>query len=386
MKKTIGKPENWQDFESLCKKLWGEIWCIADRIKKNGRLGQKQAGVDVYGIPKGKNSYWGIQAKGKDDYSNAGLTENEIDKEIIKAKSFKPELSVYIIATTSNKDSKIEEYIRIKDAENRKQGSFEILLYCWEDIVDLIEENRNTYNWYVNELMHKTKFDFQVLFNDFQEILEIKPLLEKKIINHFLINKSYEEIISKHRAIIENINYPLNQTLNRLNLFLPSNDTFVNKSWIDFDIILQNTGSNVLEDWKFTIKFISGVQSLDNKITRTLIGDVSFINVDRNNPRHIDNEDLSIKYAPKEKTVLVQKDYKRFNTPLLIKTDATEIKYEWEIIARDFDLKGEGVIIVSPMYIEKIEEKETIFEEEVKQEIIIDYFKEKKTHNLHNNY
>ena len=22
----LQKPDNWQDFESLCKKLWGEIW------------------------------------------------------------------------------------------------------------------------------------------------------------------------------------------------------------------------------------------------------------------------------------------------------------------------------------------------------------------------
>ena len=104
MKKTLGKPENWQDFESLCKKLWGEIFSIPNKIKKNGRLGQEQAGVDVYGIPKGENKYWGIQAKGKDDYSNAKLSEKEILNEIEKAKKFQPELAVYIIASTTNGD------------------------------------------------------------------------------------------------------------------------------------------------------------------------------------------------------------------------------------------------------------------------------------------
>ena len=57
MKKTLGKPENWQDFESLCKKLWGEIFSIPNKIKKNGRLGQEQAGVDVYGILCVKRNY-----------------------------------------------------------------------------------------------------------------------------------------------------------------------------------------------------------------------------------------------------------------------------------------------------------------------------------------
>ena len=25
-KQQLRKPENWHDFENLCKKLWGEIW------------------------------------------------------------------------------------------------------------------------------------------------------------------------------------------------------------------------------------------------------------------------------------------------------------------------------------------------------------------------
>lgn len=79
MKKTIQKPENWPDFETLCKQLWGEIWGIPMKIKKNGRNGQPQAGVDVYGVPKGEANYWGIQCKGKGDYTNAKLTKKEID-------------------------------------------------------------------------------------------------------------------------------------------------------------------------------------------------------------------------------------------------------------------------------------------------------------------
>ena len=63
-KKHLRKPENWEDFENLCKKLWGEIWDCKE-IKKNGRKGQTQDGVDVYGIPKGEVSYYGIQCKGK---------------------------------------------------------------------------------------------------------------------------------------------------------------------------------------------------------------------------------------------------------------------------------------------------------------------------------
>lgn len=47
----IRKPQNWSDFEKLCKKLWGDIWCCSDTIQ-HGRSGQSQSGVDVYELPK----------------------------------------------------------------------------------------------------------------------------------------------------------------------------------------------------------------------------------------------------------------------------------------------------------------------------------------------
>ena len=81
----LQKPDNWQDFESLCKKLWGEIWGCSDSIKKHGRKGQAQHGVDVYGIPRDETMYYGIQCKGKDDYTRSKLTQEEVDEEIEKA-------------------------------------------------------------------------------------------------------------------------------------------------------------------------------------------------------------------------------------------------------------------------------------------------------------
>ena len=159
------KPENWQDFEKLCKKLWGEIWDCSDTIKRNGRSGQKQDGVDVYGIPKGENQYYGIQCKGKDDYTNSVLTSKEVDEEIEKAKGFKPALKQFIFTTTANKDVAIEEYVRQKDIENRQNGLFEVCLFCWEDIVDLIEERQDTYDWYINNCQYKDNTDIEVSFN-----------------------------------------------------------------------------------------------------------------------------------------------------------------------------------------------------------------------------
>ena len=43
---TLRRPANWQDFESLCLLLWRAEWKSED-IKKNGRNGQAQKGVDI---------------------------------------------------------------------------------------------------------------------------------------------------------------------------------------------------------------------------------------------------------------------------------------------------------------------------------------------------
>ena len=104
----LKKPSNWQDFEKLCKLLWGEIWSCEDSIKRHGRQGQNQHGVDVFSYVEKYGGYCGIQCKGKDDYTNAQLTEGEIDTEIEKALGFEPELKLLVFATTANKDAKIE--------------------------------------------------------------------------------------------------------------------------------------------------------------------------------------------------------------------------------------------------------------------------------------
>ncbi len=66
----------------------------------------------MYGIPKEESSYYSIQCKGKNEYSNRKFTKEEIDSEIEKAKSFIPELKKLYLTTTAEKDTKTEEYVR----------------------------------------------------------------------------------------------------------------------------------------------------------------------------------------------------------------------------------------------------------------------------------
>ncbi len=53
-------PAHWQDFEDLCLKLWRPRLIDA---KKNGRAGQPQAGVDIFGRDPKTDGWVGIQCK-----------------------------------------------------------------------------------------------------------------------------------------------------------------------------------------------------------------------------------------------------------------------------------------------------------------------------------
>jgi len=188
MKQQILKPENWQYFEELCKVLWGEIWNCPE-IKKNGRAGQNQHGIDIYGIPENQSQYFGIQCKGKDDYTKATLTEKEINLEIEKAKKFTPPLKKMYFATTANKDAKIEEFVRIKDIENRSNNLFEVHLFCWEDIAYLIEQNKRANDYYIKKKNFITNYRVEVLLDNGTNIKSFAPILVKHHIKYKIIDR-----------------------------------------------------------------------------------------------------------------------------------------------------------------------------------------------------
>ncbi|MGQ2984874.1 hypothetical protein [Flavobacterium sp.] len=339
MKKSVGKPLNWQDFESLCKKLWGEIWQIPHTIKKNGRSGQKQCGVDVYGIPKGSTEFWGIQCKGKDDYLNTQLTTKEVLREINEAKSFKPKLEKFVIVTTASKDVKIEEFVRLKSLENIREASFEILLYCWEDIVDLLEEYTNVLNWYLTGINQRKGYSINISFNDFNEQLTLHPTFVKNITKYQPTDKSHEQILSQQfKSQIRFDPFDFTACL------FPRG---TNKSYVDFEIVMENDGGSVIENWYITFKFVSGV---------TMIHKEDFPIIDKHLPFiDIDNDSKIITYNPVKDSPLIQKTNRYFKISLLPELDTAKIVVEWELIARDYNQNGNFEIFVEPKYLEKLE-------------------------------
>jgi hypothetical protein len=347
MKKTIRPPENWQDFETLCKKLFGEIWGCPYTIKKNGRLGQPQSGVDVYGKPKGETDHWGIQCKGKDNYLENKLTEKEIDEEIEKALTFEPKLKVYIFTTTAPKDVHIEKYIRLKDQESINKGNFEIILYSWQDIADLIEENRETFNWYVNNIQFKEQFDINVIIDTEQENNIIKPTFLKTIKEYKLRpapKPTPSSLLFSSYDHIETVKATLASIESMSGIFGPKK---INHGWCKFIISISNTGSKVLEDWKFWLEFGDSVKKVDDDFTNDIF---LYKDLSKYRTTWAYKEEKQILYRPLNNSPLIQKDSKSFECFCIPNFDSKEITIKWQLLARDFDRDGECKIIVEPEY------------------------------------
>jgi hypothetical protein len=367
MKKTIQKPENWQDFETLCKQLWGEVWGIPMKIKKNGRNGQPQAGVDIYGVPKGEFNYWGIQCKGKDDYANAKLTEKEIDTEIAKALNFKPDLSVFIFATTMNKDSSIEEYVRIKDFESRKDGKFEILLFCWEDIADLIDNNFDTYNFWVGNRQHKIKFDFAVNLNEFKSEHIIRPKCIRTIKKYRLKEPEFDKFDLPTSALFASI-----ARMNKMPMLNPAlisvTQKRINKAICSFEVIMENIGACVIEDWRVRLRVVGEHKEILDQLGTGPMGMID-LTVLQHKRTYVDG--CRITYTPKNNEPLIQKDNRFFKAYIIPECKEYTIPIEWELLARDYNCTGTIYLKVEPIYEDKIIYEDVENEEEIKEDEII---------------
>ncbi len=86
LNQQIFPPANWQDFENLCADLWTKIWNDSF-TQNNGRAGQPQHGVDVFGRIDGQGDYCGVQCKGRDGRFGAAVTEKELREEAKKLRS-----------------------------------------------------------------------------------------------------------------------------------------------------------------------------------------------------------------------------------------------------------------------------------------------------------
>lgn len=135
----IPAPRSWDAFEDLCHDLWRRIW-NDPKTQKNGRRGQAQCGVDVYGCPDSNGNYEGVQCKGKDRGYGSKLTLAELRAEVEKAKDFTPKIRHFIIATTAPNDANLQKEARLISEAHRKLGLFGVDVYGWDEVASRIDD------------------------------------------------------------------------------------------------------------------------------------------------------------------------------------------------------------------------------------------------------
>lgn len=127
-------------FEHLCRDLWKNN-SLNNQVQLNGRPGQTQDGVDVFGRYKESGKWFGIQCKVRKDDNL--LTKSDIQKEIAKALNFNPELCEYIICTTLSRNVKIQNVIRELNDELFKEKKFDLSILFWDDMQELLKSENN---------------------------------------------------------------------------------------------------------------------------------------------------------------------------------------------------------------------------------------------------
>lgn len=121
-------------FEDFCRDLWADIWNNPD-AQRNGRRGQSQCGVDVFGLPSSGTGHEGVQAKAYD----RPLTIAQIRHEVEEAKKFTPPLRKLVLACTSPRDAAGQEFVRRINVDHKAAKLFRVSLLGWEDIKKLVQ-------------------------------------------------------------------------------------------------------------------------------------------------------------------------------------------------------------------------------------------------------
>jgi tetratricopeptide (TPR) repeat protein len=165
----IAPLKSWDEFEDLCCALFQKEW-QNPMVQKNGRPGQRQNGVDVFGVNNDDAGLWyGVQCKGKDANYGAKLTTAEIDAELAKANTFEPKLGHWIIATTAAEDGKLQEYARKLTVARKAWGLCPVTVYGWGDIDTLLRKHldvtRRFYPSHFENIIPASKFHVPQAFH-----------------------------------------------------------------------------------------------------------------------------------------------------------------------------------------------------------------------------
>lgn len=124
----LPEPSDWQEFEMITRDAMQLKWA-SPTLQPNGRAGQEQHGVDIYG-PDYLGRPIAIQCKN----TVGKLSLKQIDAEVDNAEAFQGQLQALYIATTSKRDAALQKKVRLMSEKRAAAGKFAVGLLYWDDI------------------------------------------------------------------------------------------------------------------------------------------------------------------------------------------------------------------------------------------------------------
>ena len=143
-------PKSWDEFEDISLSALKIRWS-SPSLQRNGRSGQAQYGVDIYG-PDELQRNVGVQCK-----LVTKLAESEIDYETKRAGAFKAKLAAFYFATSLPRDSELQTLVRLKSQERVNRGKFPIGILFWDDIIMDLTRNEQEFKRHYPQIHLETK-------------------------------------------------------------------------------------------------------------------------------------------------------------------------------------------------------------------------------------
>lgn len=130
-------PTDDEPFETFCLELF-RTHLDAPLLQRYGRKGQKQHGVDLAGVMKGGLQV-GVQCKAR--ARNRMVSASDLDKEVTKAKLFRPKLDRFLLATTAPRDAALQSHAANLTRDHEQRGIFSVYVLAFEDLQDILRAN-----------------------------------------------------------------------------------------------------------------------------------------------------------------------------------------------------------------------------------------------------
>lgn len=124
----LPEPSDWQEFEVITRDAMQLKWA-SPTLQTNGRPGQEQHGVDIYG-PDHLGRPTAIQCKN----TVGKLSLKKVNAEVSNAELFQGNIQALYIATTAKRDAVLQKDVRLLSEQRIAASKFAVGLLYWDDI------------------------------------------------------------------------------------------------------------------------------------------------------------------------------------------------------------------------------------------------------------